>query len=509
MILQPVHPRLDGAFEGKVTLDQVVRKLATSKGAELAVIDPSDRPAFTDGAPKRLTWSELDARAETFARCLTGLGLAQDSVVAIQLPNTVDHIVALTGTLRAGMIAALVPLGWRQRDLTWALRRVNAVAAITCVRAGPADHTRIMMDAAVENFGLRFICSFGRSVPDGVLPLDEALQENWPAMPPLPARDNAADHVAVITFDATRDGFVPVPRSHNSLITAGLAHLIETRLNAGDTIATALLPSSLAGLATGLISTLLSGAPLLLHHPFTSSALSGAILAGGASHIVLPAIVADAMDDKRLPSPPLLGLTAVRRSFPATGGVPRRTPRVTCLALGEIGLYLGAADEFAAGIPEGILRAPRSGPGTTTLIESRCSADGAIEVRGPLAPAGEWPGALDEDAQLAFDPEGWVATGWRGQMSAPFITPSGERTGIALIGGQSLATAPSLQAVHAALGCDADAVRFLGDPVMGTRLSIRPGAVRDAARVLREAGFNLALVPASPASGKQEHSEVA
>ena len=46
---------------------------------------------------------------------LRGLGLQTDAVVAMQLPNTVESIVTFLGVLRAGMIAAPLPLLWRSR----------------------------------------------------------------------------------------------------------------------------------------------------------------------------------------------------------------------------------------------------------------------------------------------------------------------------------------------------------------------------------------------------------
>ena len=64
---------------------------------------------------------------------LRRMGLPTDAIVGIQLPNIVENILTILGVLRAGMIAAPLPLLWRRAD---ARRRAGAHR-----RQGP-DHLR-------------------------------------------------------------------------------------------------------------------------------------------------------------------------------------------------------------------------------------------------------------------------------------------------------------------------------------------------------------------------------
>ncbi|MGW0580745.1 amino acid adenylation domain-containing protein, partial [Streptomyces sp. NPDC002920] len=57
---------------------------------------------------QRLTYAELDARVEATARVLAGLGAGPERTVAVALPRSVDLVVALLATHRAG--AAYLPL---------------------------------------------------------------------------------------------------------------------------------------------------------------------------------------------------------------------------------------------------------------------------------------------------------------------------------------------------------------------------------------------------------------
>ncbi|MEE1781909.1 amino acid adenylation domain-containing protein, partial [Streptomyces sp. SP17BM10] len=64
-------------------------------------------PALTAGG-ERLTFAELDARANRLARLLAGRGIGPERFVAVALPRTADLVVALLAVMKAG--AAYVPV---------------------------------------------------------------------------------------------------------------------------------------------------------------------------------------------------------------------------------------------------------------------------------------------------------------------------------------------------------------------------------------------------------------
>ena len=89
----------------------------------IALCDPPNRsklhrrraapPHLCAGRPHRLG----DRR-----RGCAGSDCTTDAIVGIQLPNTVESVLALLGVLRAGMIAAPLPLLWRRIDAAAALK---------------------------------------------------------------------------------------------------------------------------------------------------------------------------------------------------------------------------------------------------------------------------------------------------------------------------------------------------------------------------------------------------
>ena len=101
----------------------------------IALADPPNRQSFTDGAPRRLTYAEVDRIVSAIAGRLRRLGLTTDAVVGLQLPNTVEAVLTFLGVLRAGLIAAPLPLLWRRADAIAALNRLGAKTIITSARA--------------------------------------------------------------------------------------------------------------------------------------------------------------------------------------------------------------------------------------------------------------------------------------------------------------------------------------------------------------------------------------
>jgi non-ribosomal peptide synthetase component F len=281
------------------TLDDLFRRAGVRRPDALALIDPPNGETITGGAPRRLTYAEADRAISALAAKLRRLSLQTDMVVAMQLANTVDSVIALLGVLRAGMIAAPLPLLWREQEMVAALSRIGAKAIVTSSHVGLAAQSEIAMQVAAELFPIRHICGFGRDLPDGVVPLDDVFNPAptefyQPSVRPGPA----AAHVAAITFDVTGDGLVPVARSQSELIAGGLAVFREAVIAENATILSTIPAASFAGIALTLMPWLLAGGTLALHHGFDPAVFAEQSRAHEPCSVVLPgpalALLADA-----------------------------------------------------------------------------------------------------------------------------------------------------------------------------------------------------------------------
>ena len=79
----------------------------------------------------RLSWSELDALAGRFAHLLASRGVGPGDRVAIWLPNRVEVVVALLGSMKVGAIP--VPINWRLQgpDLARLIAHCAPACAVT------------------------------------------------------------------------------------------------------------------------------------------------------------------------------------------------------------------------------------------------------------------------------------------------------------------------------------------------------------------------------------------
>jgi non-ribosomal peptide synthetase component F len=277
------------AIGNRATLDDLFRRVGVRHPDGLALADPPNCELITRQPPRCLTYAEADRAISTLAAKLRALGLQTDAVVAIQLANTVDSVIALLGVLRAGMIAVPLPLLWRVQEVAAALSTIGAKAIITCARAGAYAQAEIAMQVAAEMFPIRYVCGFGDNLPDGVVPLDERVDA--PVVDfyqPTARPGDAAAHVAVVTFDVTAEGFVPRARSHRELIAGGLAAFLEGGIARDAAILSAIPASSFAGIALTLVPWLLSGGTLGLHHGFDPDVFGEQMRAIQPAAVVLP-----------------------------------------------------------------------------------------------------------------------------------------------------------------------------------------------------------------------------
>ena len=428
-----------------VTLDDLFRRVSVRDPDALALADPPNREDFTEGAPRTLSFARTDRAISALAEKLRGFGLQTDTVVAMQLPNTVESIVAFLGVLRAGMIAVPIPLLWRQQDIVEALRRVDAKAIVTLPRIGTTGHAELAMQAAVELFPIRHVCSFGANLPDGIVSLDEVFASGSvdtaaPYIRPGPA----AAHVAAITFGLDTKGFVPIARSHVELVAAGLETFLEAGAEANTSVLSTIPIGSFAGLALTLVYWLLSGGALHLHHGFDPDAFgaqSGS-LTGGT--VVLPASALASVAEAGL-------LREAHRTIIALWRAPERLTSakpwhgkptlVDVASFGEIGLVAARRGEnrLPTAIRYGLVNPSRRAPGAPVVIETARSDVGTLALRGRMVSVHAFaPGAKSANPQrLLSDSAGYVDTGFACHLdrNAQTLTITAPPSGTIAVGG--------------------------------------------------------------------------
>ncbi len=484
------------------TLDGLFRRVLARQPDALALLDPLNKSRLTGQAPKRLTFAQADRAISALAAHFIEAGLPANSVVAVQLPNTVDFMLTVLAAHRAGLIVALVPLLWRQAELTVALSRTGARAIVTASKIDGVDHADLAMNAAVEAFSVRHVCGFGSDLPDGMASLDQAI-----ASPSTTTRAVTQDgrRAAMISFDVTAEGFRAVPRSHLSLVAGGLAVFLESALPLGTTILSAFAPSSFAGLASSLVVWLLAGGTLALHHPFDGEVLEQQINDDGCDTLVAPAPLAMRLAEiemaARLPTlRRVIGLWRAPEQIASSA--PWTVPQTTLTDVylfGEAGLFGArrAADGTPAAILPGPHGAPRDVAGSSIAGETLITPRGTLALRGPMVTVAAYaPAPLAGDPLVAPPPRDYVDTDYAARLdrSTGAICITAPPPGIMAVGGYRFLS-EDLQQWTKRLGQGA-LLTALPDRLSGHRLA---GRAQDNARArgaLAELGLNPLMVEA-------------
>jgi hypothetical protein len=454
MTQEPDHPV-------RASLDDLFRRALARRPDAAALIDPPDRASVTDGAPRSLTYAEADHAISALAETLRGVGLPADAVVALQLPNTAESVIALLGVLRAGMIAAPLPLLWRQADAAVALQRVGARALIACRQIGEVDYGEIAMQLAAETFSIRFVGAFGENLPDGVVPLDDIFSS---PVPDALDRKGEADRVAIITFDVTSDGIVPLARSHAELIAGGLAVHLEARIETNATIIGTLALSSFAGLAATVVPWLLAGGTLALHHPFSPATFAAQCADNPRAVIVMPGPLVARLADAGLIADNGIILAVWRAPERLAGSAPwtGSAARIDIAVFGEVALVVaGRAADGAATARGGRVTVPYGAAAGIHVLDTARSAAGTLVLSGPMVPRLGEGGGVDTLYPCKFDRESnqLVING----PPAGLVSVGGYRFALGAlqdligdIGGGTLAALPDILAGQRLAGAAAD-----------------------------------------------------
>jgi acyl-CoA synthetase (AMP-forming)/AMP-acid ligase II len=491
--------RADAVIQTNVspTLDGLFQRILARQPDALALLDPLNKPRITGQAPRRMTFAQADQAIAGLAAHFVEAGLPVNSVIGVQLPNSVEFMLTVLAAHRAGLIVALLPQLWRQAELTAALNRTGARAIVTTAKINGVNHADLAMHAAAEAFSIRYVGGFGDDLPEGMASLDQALKSGLSSDRPIIQDGRRA---ALISFDVTSDGLRAVPRTHLNLIAGGLAVFLESRIPQGARLMSAFAPSSFAGFTSSLLLWLLSGGTLALHHPFDGEALERQINGDACDTLIAPAPMALRLTDldmaARLPGlRHVIGLWRTPEQVVSSAQWTAEQARFSDVYLfGEVGLF--AARRSADGMPVPIMPgphgAPRDVPGTSIAGEALLSPKGTLALRGPMvALAAYAPPPPPPDSLTAQSPPDYVDTGYAARLdrSSGAICITSPPAGIVAVGGYRFLS-QDLQEWAKRLGQGA-LLTALPDRLCGYRLA---GRAQDNARG-REALNQLGLNP--------------
>jgi hypothetical protein len=397
------------------SLDAILKAQAALRPEAVALVDPPDCERVTGQPPRRFSYAQADRAVGAIAARLHEIGLTPGTVVGVQMPNVASGILALLGIMRAGMIAAPLPLLWRLADCAAALSASGARALVTCGRVGSFDHAALSLEIAAELFPIRVVCGFGCAATDGIVPLDDLLSDAGEHPDTILFQDAERAPFTLVTFEMTADGVVPVARDSEQLLAGG--RLVRQRAEIGPdaTILTTLPAASFAGVSSALVPWLLGGGTLVLHHPFDPETLHKQIEDESCATLVVPdAVLSGLCASGWLGPDGIRSVVAVwcapERLSAAAQWTSLDTTLVDVAAFGEAAL-LAARRRPSGRSASWPVGAVKIAPGGPDCAEIAITPHGTLGIRGLLAAAPYEP-FVTNAADAASAATGQIDTGF-------------------------------------------------------------------------------------------------
>ncbi|MEE8471761.1 MAG: AMP-binding protein [Dehalococcoidia bacterium] len=135
-----------------------------------------DREALCDSRV-RLTWAQAKTGIDRLALGLLEMGLKRDQVIAIQLPNCVELLLARVACEKAGVMALTVIRNLRHKEISHALGLTGAAGVIIPWRHEGRDYFQMIQELKPELPALRHILVVDDEAPPGAVSLRDMLEQ--------------------------------------------------------------------------------------------------------------------------------------------------------------------------------------------------------------------------------------------------------------------------------------------------------------------------------------------
>ena len=227
--------------------------------SEMAARLPSQTALVVRHQNAHLTYRQLQQRVEEVARGLTGLGLKPGERIGVWASACVEWVLLFLACARTGIVQVNVNPAYRSLDLGFVLRRSKIKALFLHSRDARADYGQIL----------------GEAIRGQDLPLEHAVYlggESWDAVlaqgVAVPAVDVKPHDIFNIQYTSGATGFPKgVLLTQHNVLNNALAVATWMNFTECDRLCDCFPLYHCAGCVTGILSSLVSGATLILAAP--------------------------------------------------------------------------------------------------------------------------------------------------------------------------------------------------------------------------------------------------
>jgi acyl-CoA synthetase (AMP-forming)/AMP-acid ligase II len=251
-----------------------------------AVSDPLNRGDFTDGSAGKWSFAQMDQLANRMASAFAQVGIGQDDVVAVQLPNVGELVAVYIAALKLGAIVSPFPVQYRENELVQLLDFVEAKAIVTTCNMSGRHSTAEAVGLKGKLAGLKTVFSIGDSAPAGSIDLSAMLTAEAESI--AQATLDANSVYTICWTSGTERMPKGVPRTHNDWLMIARAVYDGAELNQSDQLLCPFPIVNMAGIGGMFLPWMKSGGHLVLHHPFDMPTFFKQVVLNKATYTVLP-----------------------------------------------------------------------------------------------------------------------------------------------------------------------------------------------------------------------------
>jgi mycobactin salicyl-AMP ligase len=275
--------RAAGYWTGR-TVDSILSEAAQRWPTCAAVLNASQTPH----QPQRLSYAELDERADHAAAGLAALGIARGDRVLLQLPNGCEFAVALFALLRAGAIPVMCLPGHRAAELAHFAAVSEAKALLIPDTAGGFDYRPMAQRLLQDHPALRHVIVDGESGP--FVSWSQVCAQR--GQRPAPSNADPASPALLLVSGGTTGTPKLIPRTHNDYVYNATASAEVCGLTGDDVYLVALPAAHNFPLACpGLLGAMTVGASTVFTtDPSPESAFSAIARHGVTVTALVPAL---------------------------------------------------------------------------------------------------------------------------------------------------------------------------------------------------------------------------
>jgi long-chain acyl-CoA synthetase len=205
----------------QIPYDQMLTHGATHYPENVAVV-------YKDN---NLTFRELEALTNRFARALLARGVKKGDKVCLLMTNRPEFIIGFYGVARIGAIVSAMNPSYKEREIEYQINNSEAVALVVQNELFP------LVEAVYEQLpNLKHIITVGPGAPSGTIKFERFADviKDQPATPPPPAEIDWKDLVALPYSSGTTGLPKGVMLTHENLVCNNLQFTATMRIRETD-----------------------------------------------------------------------------------------------------------------------------------------------------------------------------------------------------------------------------------------------------------------------------------